>query len=202
MLSKMMMQMLRHLNLLKMNLNEKTLRRQGRFSTQPFFINISSIENRNTKKVTLNSHEPKVAVLHCCYNDFSEETLQSILNLSYKKKEIFILDELTDDIIRKKVDRFAEKHDIKIFQKIRLLCSSYQLKCSPLRNITKTCFRSHSKQTLYLKLYPYFLKIILFKSVYQLNCMKRPNSRIQNEIVNCLNLKRCILKLPQSLQNN
>lgn len=65
----------------------------------------------------LNPHMPKVAILYCCYNDFNERSLQSILDLSYRNREIYILDDSTDKKVRKDVDEFAKVHGLKVFRR-------------------------------------------------------------------------------------
>jgi len=64
-----------------------------------------------------NPHPLKVAILYCCYNDFSENALKSILQLNYESKTVYILDDSTDNSVRNQIDNFANKYGVKVLRR-------------------------------------------------------------------------------------
>lgn len=64
-----------------------------------------------------NPHFPKVAVFYTTYNDFNEKAFKSLLNLSYPRLELLILDDSIDENVRKTVDTFVKKYSIKVIRR-------------------------------------------------------------------------------------
>ena len=64
-----------------------------------------------------NSYNPKIAVLYCCYNDFNVSSLESLVGLSYHRKKIFILDDSTDHLVKKEVDRYSKKYQLTVLRR-------------------------------------------------------------------------------------
>jgi len=89
----------------------------GLFNIGVFIVSHIIKSEPKPPAINYNPHKPRVAVLYCCYNDFNEEALQSLLNLSYDEKEIIIVDDSTEKVIRNEIDHIATKYGIKVIRR-------------------------------------------------------------------------------------
>jgi hypothetical protein len=54
---------------------------------------------------------PRVAVIHCCANDFIPKCMNAIMKSTYKNLDYFICDDSTDKYFIDLVNKFAEKNN-------------------------------------------------------------------------------------------
>jgi cellulose synthase/poly-beta-1,6-N-acetylglucosamine synthase-like glycosyltransferase len=91
----------------------------GLFNLGVFLVSHSVKSKPKLLTLKSNPHKPKVAVLYCCYNDFNEEALQSLLNLNYEEKQIFILDDSTKISVRDTVDYTADRYGVEVVRRYK-----------------------------------------------------------------------------------
>ncbi|MDG6931749.1 MAG: glycosyltransferase [Nitrososphaerota archaeon] len=71
-------------------------------------IFIYSLKWHHDAPIVSQAGTPKVAILYMTYNDLNEQSLDSIFNLSYNNKEIWIVDDSTNQQIRDRIDALAQ----------------------------------------------------------------------------------------------
>jgi cellulose synthase/poly-beta-1,6-N-acetylglucosamine synthase-like glycosyltransferase len=62
----------------------------------------------------LQRNNPKVAILYTTMNDFKYEAIRSFLNQDYTNYDVYILDDSTDEKIKKEIDSIVKRHNSKL----------------------------------------------------------------------------------------
>ncbi len=87
------------------------------FTAYNLVIFAYSLKRYKPPEKTVLKGYPKVAVLYMTYNDMNEKSLESIFRLNYPNYEVLIVDDSTNQEMRKRLDEIASAHGAKVIRR-------------------------------------------------------------------------------------